>query len=676
MKMLATNWRHLFERLSIVLFLGCSPAVLQAQVLSDAANISWHKLSIEQLLQMDITSVSRSEEKLGEAAAAVTVVSNEEIRRSGASSIPEALRMVPGISVARRNSNSWAVSSRGFSSINSEKLLVLSDSRSVYTPLFSGVFWDSQTYLMEDIDRIEVIRGPGASLWGSNAVNGVINIGTKDARETQGLYFEAGGGTEERAVSAVRYGGRLSDDVYYRIFGQYSDIDNSYRRGSTQSDDWRMLHFGFRSDWHADGGETLTVQGDAYGGNVGQLAPSVSINSRAGPEEDLDVGVHGGNVLARWTHEIDSNSKLELRAYYDRTRRNDPTFEDYLDTGDLDFQHTLGITPGQVLVWGAEYRHTSNRNQGKGLFALEPSSSEDDLFSAFVQDQIGITDTLKLTAGTKAEHNDFSGFEVQPSVRVAWDMAPKQTLWSAVSRAVRVPSRIERDISIEITDPAGASDPKVRLSGNRGFDSERLIAYEAGYRCQALDSVAIDLAAFYNDYDKLASLEIGEAFTEPLTQRTIVPVVNENLTEGHTKGVEILVSYTPLSNWRLTGTYSYIDVSLTPHGMDLNRGQLQEGSTPSHQFGVRSLLDLPGGFEFDIQLRSNSAVRKLPEDPQGGGVGNYTELNARLGIHVTNQVEISLNGQNLLHGHHAEFGSAAVRGEIERCVFGKLIYRF
>ena len=491
-------------------------------------------LTLEDLTNIEVTSVSRKEESLLKAAAAVTVVSNEDIRRSGSTSIPEALRFVTGVHVARRNSNSWAVSSRGFSGVSSEKLLVLSDTRSIYTPLYSGVFWGVQDYLLQDIDRVEVIRGPGAALWGSNAVNGVINITTKSAADTQGLYVEAGAGTEEHATAAARYGGKTAGGVYYRVFGKYLDHDATFDTNPATSDDWRLGHFGFRADWDATEADALTLQGDLYQGNIGQLAPIVTIIGRPGPTGDLEVGVSGGNVLGRWRRSIDKDSDIQFRAYYDRTHRDDASFLDDLDTVDLDFQHRFGFAARQEIIWGLNYRYTSNRNESKGIFAVDPPASTDHLASGFVQDQIALLDTLRLTIGTKLEHNDFSGFEVQPSVRAAWDHSPGHTVWSSVSRAVRTPTRLERDIAIDASDPAG--NPVVRLLGNEDFDAEELLAYELGYRWQALDSLFIDLAAFHNRYEGLASLELGTPFIDPRDGRTVIPVVNENLTDGRYRG--------------------------------------------------------------------------------------------------------------------------------------------
>ncbi len=668
----AWKWPRRGRTLPVLALLSLPAMAAEPQATSTEA---LKRLSVEELLSTEVTSVSRTEESLGSAAAAVTVVSDEDIRRSAATTVPEALRLVPGINVARRNANSWAVSSRGFSSVDSEKLLVLSDTRSIYTPLFAGVFWDVQDYVMEDIDRIEVIRGPGAALWGSNAVNGVINITTKSAKDTQGLFLEADAGTEERGTAA-RYGGSTDAGLSYRVFGKYSDHDSTLHANSSTSDDWRLAHGGFRADWEANQEDKVTVQGDLYRGDIGQLIPALAVGFLPPLGGDLQEHVSGGNVLARWQRKLGEASDLQLRAYYDRTHRDDPTYVDDLDTVDLDLQHRFALASRQEVVWGLNYRLTADRTEGKGFFAgaLQPRSSDDTLVSAFVQDQISVSDKLRITLGTKLEHNDFSGYEAQPSVRAAWDVAPGKTLWAAVSRAVRVPTRIERDIFINASNPA--ANVVARLQGNEDFHSEELLAYELGYRWQVLETLSVDLAAFHNQYRGLASLERGTPFFEASSGRTIIPIINRNLTDGQAEGAEALAVFSPLRVWQLTGSYSYVSLSLEPHGLDLNRGALVEGATPRHQFGLKSFLDLPAGFELDALFRRLTAVRSSQDIVTGEGIPGYSELDVRLGWQGWRRLELSLVGQNLLHNHHIEFGSPDARGEIERSLYGKVVWRY
>ena len=660
---------------AVVAWVFLWPSQPLAQVASVPRSVAeLKKLTVEELMAIQVTSVSRAEERLGDAPAAVAVVTNEDIRRSGATSVPEALRHIPGLHVARESASTWAISSRGFSSVNSEKLLVLTDTRSLYTPLFSGVFWDVQDYLLQDIDRIEVIRGPGATLWGSNAVNGVINITTKSARDTQGLYAETSVGTEERAAVAARYGGQMASGAYYRVFAKYFDRDGTLSPHAQSPDDWQSGHFGFRSDWEATARDTWTVQGDVYRGDVGQLSPSITVIGRPGPTGRLRVGVSGGNVLTRWKRALSAGSDLQLRLYYDRTQRDDPSFTDTLDTVDLDFQHRLAYGGRHNITWNANYRLTANDNRGTGIFAVDPAFSRDQVVSGFVQDQIRLLDLLHVTVGAKVEHNDFSGVEVQPSGRVAWQPRPGHMVWGAVSRAVRVPTRFERDIAIDVTNPA--ANPVVRLLGNREFDSEELFAYEAGYRWQALRALSVDTAAFHNRYEGLTSLELGAPFPDPGSGRSIIPLQNQNLTDGRARGVEALVTYAPILPLRITASYSHLDLRLDPRGADLNRGRFLEGSSPRHQFGLRSYMDLPGRFQFDVMFRRLSAIRQIPGIVTGQGLAGYAELDVRLAWDGWRRMEISLVGQNLLHDHHAEFGEPVSRGEIQRGVYGKVAWGF
>jgi iron complex outermembrane receptor protein len=629
------------------------------------------RMSVDQLLDLEVTSVSRREEDLRKAAAAVAVLSSADLRRSGANSIPEALRFVPGLHVARQNSTSWGVSSRGFSSVNSEKLLVLSDTRSIYTPFFSGVFWDVQDYLLADVERVEVIRGPGAALWGSNAVNGVVNITTRSARDTHGDYLEAGIGDFDRFWLGARHGGETAGGKHFRVFGRYFDRAATDNDLAASEDDARLGHVGFRMDWGDANDASWTVQGDGYRGDIGQLAPAVQLAQRPGPVGQLTAEVSGGNLLARWRRRSGEHSDLQMRAYYDYTRRDDPTFVDTLHTVDLDLQQRFTALARHEIVWGVAGRLTANTNQGKGVFALEPESSDDLLWSGFIQDQISLSDSLALTLGTKLEHNDFSGFEVQPSIRAAWAPNASHSIWAAVSRAVRVPTRLERDVFIDASDPAG--NPVLRLQGNRDFDAERLIAYEAGYRWQAGPQLWFDLALFHNDYDALVSLELGTAYVDG-TGRTIIPIQNRNLGSGHSRGAELLVEWQPLDYWRLSLSHSAIELDLESTGLDLNNHVWLDGATPRGMTGLRSLLTL-GDFEVDAQIRHHTRLRRLPVDPSGEGIDAYSSLDLRLAWNLAPQWWISLVGQNLLDDEHVEFGTPNARGELERAAYLKAEWR-
>jgi iron complex outermembrane recepter protein len=634
-----------------------------------ASLVAFKQMSLTELMEIEVTSVSRKSEQYQEAAAALTVVTGEHIRRTGATTVPDALRWVPGLHVARQNANAWAISSRGFSSINSEKLLVQSDTRSIYTPLFSGVFWDVQDYFMADIERIEVIRGPGAAMWGSNAVNGVINITTKSAADTHGTLMEAAMGTEERAMVGVRHGAQTPGGVHYRVFGKYFERDDT-SHSAESADDSQLGHAGFRADWATRARDEITVQGDVYAGSVGQLAPAVTIIGRPGPSGYLEADLSGGNILGRWRRRFTDDSNLQFRVYYDRTHRNDPSFTDELDTVDLDLQHHLSPLENHEVIWGLNHRTTSNRNEGKGIFAVRPASSTDQLYSGFIQDQIALAKSLRVTLGSKIEYNDFSGFELQPSLRAAWDVGANHTVWSAVSRAARVPTRLERDIFVDVTNPAG--NPVVRLLGNDEFDAEKLIAYELGYRWRAAETVHVDLSLFENHYDGLSSLEIGTPFTDPSDGRTVIPIVNRNLTDGRSRGAETLITFTPFERWRLSASYSYQTLRLEPGGQDLNRGEFYEDATPRHQVALSSYLTLYRGLELDLHFRRLTAIRRLPEIPSGEGIPGYSELDVHLSWTISDSLRVSVVGQNLLDDEHVEFGTPAARGAIQRSVYAKI----
>jgi iron complex outermembrane receptor protein len=623
------------------------------------------ELSLEELSNVEVTSVSRREEPLADAAAAIAVITNETLRRSGATNIPDALRLVPGLHVAQLDSSIWAVSSRGFTSATSAKLLVLTDTRSIYTPLFSGVLWDVQNLVLEDVDRIEVVRGPGASLWGANAVNGVINITTRSAKETQGAYFDAGSGTMERAFGSLRYGGKLGDGVYFRVFAQGFDRWKTFNSADSTDDKWKLGHFGFRSDAELSPKDKLTLQGDAYEGDVGELFPIANVNGRAGPTGRLVMNVAGGNVLARWTHLFESGSDLQLRAYYDGTHREDLSLVDNLDTFDVELQHRFPLPFKQEVIWGLNYRLMYDRTQGKGVFALNPPDSKDNLFSGFVQDQIAVLDSLKLTLGTKLEHNDFSGFEIQPTARIVWNPLRRHSLWASASRAVRVPTRVERDVDVFVSNPGDT--PIIKLLGNKDYGSEVLLAYELGYRWHLEPIVFFDAAAYYNIYHRLNSLE----FSSPVVQngQTVVPIVNENLSDGKARGVEASVTLSPVRFWRFVANYTYVLVTIHPGGQDLNGGSYFSRLTPHNQFQLQSFLDLPARLQLDAFFRYSDSIPGFP----GASVPAYATGDLRLSWQGWQQFEFSLVGRNLLQDRHLEFPGTV---QIERSFYAKLAGRF
>src|SRR6266446_638814 len=470
------------------------------------------ELPLETLLGIEVTSVARHSEKLSQSPAAISVITEDDIRRSGATSIPEALRLVPGLEVARIDENKWAIGSRGFNGRFDNKLLVLQDGRSVYTPLFSGVYWNIQDVMLEDLDRIEVIRGPGATLWGANAVDGVINIITKPAASTQSTIVTAGGGTEERGAGGVRYGSKIGDSTHYRIYGKYFDWGPSnYITGGTAHDAWDAVRGGFRADWTPAGSNSLTIQGDMYRSNYDE---TLTVPKLSSPYSNTfaNNGVYsGGNVLARWNHTTEGGS-MSLQAYYDNTTTVDHNlFEDHQNIFDIDFQDGFHAGKRQQFLWGLGYRSILDHNGSSSTVSLQPNQVNLNQFSTFVQDEISLVDNrLRLTIGTKLEHNTFTGFEVEPNARLLWTLSPNQSVWTAVSRAVRTPALTEEGLRLNsqvippttpLLNPTPFPAVVAVFGCGRGsalpcthqFNSEDLLAYELGYRVQATSNLSLDI---------------------------------------------------------------------------------------------------------------------------------------------------------------------------------------
>jgi len=633
---------------SILLTLGlicfAEPGFAQ-QPDSSASAEALKKLSIEQLMNLEVTSVSRRPERLAQAASAIQVITQQDIRRSGASSLPEALRLVTNLQVAQINSRDWAISARGFNSTTANKLLVLIDGRTVYTPLYSGVFWDVQDVPLGDVDRIEVISGPGATLWGANAVNGVINVITKRARETQGLVVSGGGGTELRGFGTTRYGGALGSHVNYRIYGKgWAREPSVLPGGQDATDDWHMEQAGFRLDWDASTINQVTMQGDLYNGRISQATAG-------------DIAVSGGNVVAKWSHTVSANSAVTAQLYYDRTNRNIPgTFGEDLDIYDVDLQHATRLGARHDVVWGLGYRLINDRVANSALLAFLPPHVTRQWFTGFVQDEIAlIPDRLHVALGTKVEHNDYTGYEIQPSGRVSWRLSPSGTLWAAVARALRTPSRIDRELFFP-------GQPPYLIAGGPGFHSEEELAYELGYRHQR-GALALSVATFYSRYHGLRSVE-------QVNPPTPSPAVIANGQYGESYGAEVTADYLIAKGWRVRAGHTELRIHIWPNpgSTDTTRGA-SESQTPDRQFFLFSSLDLPAHLRLDAGMRAIDDITRQQ-------VPGYAELNAKLTWQPTPQLDLSLVGQNLLHDRHAEFGAPATRREIERGVYGLVEWRF
>ena len=465
-------------------------------------------------MNTEVTSVSRKQQKISKVAAAIYVITQDDIRRSGATTIPDLLRMVPGLDVAQVDANSWAISSRGFNDQIADKLLVLIDGRSVYDPSFSGVKWDEQSVPLEDIERIEVIRGPGATVWGANAVNGVINIITKSSKATQGGLVTAGAGSSE-AHGLVQYGGKAGRTGTYRIFGSYDNYNNhANQAGEPAEDAWHLTHGGFRSDWDLTNRDALTVEGDIIAGRERQVLTSfVSLYPPLIGTYDDSIRPGTGDILGRWTHTFSGRSDTALQVYYSGVNQTSSGVRELWDIFDIDFQHHLAVGSRQDVVCGFEYRHTSDNILPGYAISFNPSSLSQNLSSAFVQDEIRLADSVSLTLGSKFEHNIYTGFEAEPSGRLAWSPTGHQTLWAAVSRAIRQPSRTDEDLRLNVSalPGPGGLDTLVSVFGNPNFKSEELLAYEVGYRVEPIKRVSLDFATFYNVYHDLRTVEPGDA---------------------------------------------------------------------------------------------------------------------------------------------------------------------
>lgn len=665
-----------YYKLFPITFLTLIPALAFGQDTSLNAVSELKKLSMEELMNVEVTTVSRQPEKLSEAASAIQVITQQDIIRSGATSIPEALRLATNLHVAQKNSHDWAITARGFNTDLANKLLVLIDGRTVYTPLFSGVFWDRQDYLLEDIERIEVISGPGSTLWGSNAVNGVINIITKNSRDTQGLYAEAGGGTQLRGFAGARYGGMIGSDIAFRIYGKYSDRDDAvFTNGEDASDAWRMGQGGFRMEAKPSEKNSFTLQGDYYNGKVNLSTGGTS-------------NVNGNNVLGRWSRTFSENSNLSLQLYYDRTYLDQPvpesrtedntfvlapagTLKDNLDTYDVDFQHGFSLGKRNKIVWGLGYRYTHNEVENAPGLAFFPLVLDRNLFSGFVQDQITIIDDLFLTPGIKIEHNDYTGFEYSPSIRLQTNIIPNQTMWASVSRAVRIPSRIDRHIRLPTPGFAFLGVENL-LVGGENFDSETVIAYEAGHRARLSSQITTSISVFYNVYDKIRS-------TSPSPSPAVfnLPFFYENNLEGETYGLEFRITYQIFDWWRLRSGYNLLneDIRVKQDKTDFNNA-LNETADPRHRFSLQSFMNLSEKLQLNAGFRSiGSFTFNVSGNPDE--VPAYNELDIQLAWQPTKKFGISLTGQNLLHDHHLEYviSSPNPRAEIERSVYLKVACR-
>jgi iron complex outermembrane receptor protein len=621
-------------------------------------NGSLKHLSLEELLTMEVTSVSKKEQKLGDAPAAIFVITQQDLARAGVTTIAEALRMVPGLSVSRIDGNKWAISSRGFNGRFADKMLVLIDGRSVYTPLFSGVYWELQDLLLTDVDRIEVIRGPGSTMWGSNAVNGVINILTKPASQTHGVQVSTLIGSEERAATEARYGAPLGARADFRLFVKQLDRRASVDpTGADAADAWHTWRVGGQLDWQRSPDETLTIAGAAYTGDAsttygpGSLVPLEVV--RRATVADLA----GGHLRGRWTRAMSSRADIAVQGYFDRTSRIEANqMWEYRNTVDVEFQHRQALRGRQDLMWGAGFRSTSDELRPGPAITFADLTRTDRLVSFFVQDEFALVPSrVHVTTGAKVEHNSYSGWEWQPDVRVRVAIDARHTVWGAVSRGVRTPSRAENDITI--TAPAGVSPEGLPLiaaiMGNPDFVSETMRAHEAGYRWFPHAAVSVDVAAFHNVYDHLRTFETGApaVILTPAGPAVQIPALFGNQMEGRARGVELSGGWTPASDVRIDGTYSFVDVRLQhkPGSLD-TIGIIVEDDSPRHQARLHAGATLAERVDVDLSAAYTAPLRKQQ-------IPAYVRVDARLAWRLGTHASIAVGGRNLTDAAHQEFGS-------------------
>lgn len=628
-------------------------------------------------MNISVTSVSRKEQPLSKAGAAIFVITQDEIHRSGATNIPDVLRMAPGVNVAQIDANTWAVSIRGFNSRFSDKILVLIDGRSIYSPAFSGVYWDEINVPLEDIERIEVIRGPGGTVWGANAVNGVINIITFSSKATQGGLIVAEAGSQQSGGLA-QYGGKAGAAGTYRAFGSYSNIDSSVDPGGgAAADGWHDFHGGFRADFQVSPQDTVMIQGDLFQSAEGQTLTTVLSDQLPAVATFNDpVTVGSGDFQARWSHVLVNGSELSVNVYYNRANRLDEGLIEDSNSFDFDLQHHIALNSRNDVVWGLGYRVTNDKlTSGYGIMWFPPNRTA-ALYSTFVQDEIALAKTISLTVGTKLEHNAYTGFEYEPSAQFVWTPSSRQTIWLSASQAIRQPARQDTDIQLDeaiIPLQAGAFGV-LQFNGNKEIQPEQLRDYEIGYRTQLTKRFSLSLAAFRSYYRHLETSQPEAPYLveSPALSYLVFPYLFEGAARARTYGGEVFATWNLTNRWRLSPGYSLLHMTFIQDPLDQNSSVTAiSGDAPSHQIQIRSTFGLRPNLDWDTSLYFIGQV----SDQQ---IPSYTRLDMQVRWRVMESVEFSVAGQNLLTARHLEFGDAYGVGhtEISRSALGKLTWRF
>ena len=636
--------------------------------------------SLEDLMNIEVTSASKKEQKLSRTAAAIFVITQEDIRRSGATNIPDLLRMVPGMDVTQLNANTWAINVRGFVEQFANELVVLVDGRSVYTQGIAGVYWDTLNLPLEDIERIEVVRGPGGAIWGANAVGGVVNIITKKAGETSGALLTSGAGNLNQGFATAQYGGSLGRNVEYRVYTKY---DNYYHQpglnGQDGGDGWNMLRGGFRLDANLTSKDSLLVQGDLYTSREGE--PTTFLPTIASPPQNIKIqtALGGGFLQTAWNHSYSDRSVINLQASFDRYTRADPQLPEARDTLDLEFQHHLQAGRRHDIVWGGQYLYTADSFDQTLNIVATPSHRLLQLFSAFFQDEIALVpDCVYLTLGAKLEHNYYTGFDVLPNVRVAWTPGEHHLFWAAVSRGIRTPARIDTDVRENLggSSNSGGTPVETSIFGNSHFKDEDLVAYEVGYRTTISPRLFLDFTAFFNSYGHQETFEPGTPFLEstPLPVHIVQPFTNKNLMHGEGHGLEVFANWKVSSRWTLSPGFAFeeIHMHLAPTSRDTGSVDDSEGSNPRNSAQLRSHFELARALSWDASVYF---VDRLV-DPE---VPSYTRLDTGLTWRLADKLSASIIGQNLLRDRHIEFifpGNLHSSTLIKRAAFVKFTWNF
>ena len=640
-------------------------------------------MGLEDLMNVEVTSVAKQPQKASETPAAVTVIGPDDISRSGLQSIPELLRLAPGMDVAQLNANTWAVGTRGFNDPFSNKLQVLTDGRSSYTPAFSGVFWDMQQPILQDVDRIEVIRGPGATLYGSNAVDGVVNITTKSARDTQGVLVTGLMGTYGQNA-AVRYGGQADDRTYYRVYGRYQKADDfASAPGDDARDGWQGTSAGFRLDRYATADDTFTLQADAEQNRDGQRVATAQLTPPYAAVNNSSFDATGANVLGRWTHRTSDTSELVAQAYYDFIDHPIELSRYRTDTGDLYIHDRFAVGDRQELIVGGEYRFMATTFRPGPVVSFVPPTRDDYLASTFVQDDVTVVrDRVHLVVGTKLEETSVGGFDVQPSGRVVWTADDRNTVWAGVSRAVRTPSEWEKvaRLTPAVTPPSAdvPAPTQVVIDGSTGFRSETLAAYEFGYRVKPAATVSVDLSGAYNHYGNLRSYDLGgpQILTAPVPH-LVVPSPLDNDLAADTYAVEVAANWQVTPAWRLAGSYSllvpWVFDTVPANAIDVEILRQLNGSSPVNQAQLHSYWDVTKTVQVNASVYF---VDKLT----GQGVPSYVRTDLNLVWRPRPGLDLTVGVQNLVDSHHPEFNPTAstptLGSEVPRTVYGQVTYRF